>query len=406
MRSIELRRQCVARRWPGLLCALLVSGLSACGKPSATQDVDSFLARHWQDPLPAQGEPPKAFSAIEASLDPKACGSCHVEQHQQWQSALHSHTMGPGIRWQFELLGQNETNRCLRCHAPLAEQKALVARQMGWPNAPAAALPDYVPADLADTGLSCAACHVRGHLRYGPPNETAPAKDAPHAGFVASESFQDSRFCAHCHQFPDDGPRLGGKLREDTYRQWQASEYAGKQPCQSCHMPERKHLWRGIHNPDMVRKGLGVELKLTRLATGEYRADVLARNQGAGHHLPTYMVPKIDLVLLLHRGDNVQELARDVIGWKADANITQEEFDTRLPAGASRGYTHVFRAPARPGWHVELRVDVAPREHYERMFRHSLINLSLSRNSADQLKAAISEAEATRYTALRLTAKP
>lgn len=412
MRSIQLLRQCVAtNRWPGwpctlLACVLLACGLSACSKPSATEDIDAFLARHWSDPVPAQGEPPQSFSAIEASLDPKACGSCHTEQYQQWQSALHSHTMGPGIRWQFELLGQAEANRCLRCHAPLAEQKALVARQMGWPNAPTSALPGYVPAELADTGLSCAACHVRGHQRYGPPARTAPIEVAPHAGFVASEAFQDSRFCAHCHQFPEDGPRLGGKLREDTYQQWLASEYAGKQPCQSCHMPERKHLWRGIHDPDMLRKGLGVDLKLTRLTSGEYRADVVARNQGAGHHLPTYMVPKIDLVLTLHQGDDTRELARDVIGWKADANITREEFDTRLPAGASRSYSHVFEAPPRPGWHVELRVEVAPREHYERMFRHSLINLSLSRTSADQLKAAISEAEATRYTAQRLSARP
>lgn len=381
--------------------------LAGCSRPSTPEDIDTFLAQHWHDPIAAQGEPPKQFSAAEASLDPEACGACHIEQHRQWRTALHSHTMGPGIRWQFELLGQDETNRCLRCHAPLAEQKALLAREMGWPNAPTSPPPDYVPAGFADSGLSCAACHVRGHQRFGPPKIGTPLKDAPHAGFVASEAFQDSRFCANCHQFPDDGPRLGGKLREDTYRQWQASSYAGSQSCQSCHMPDRKHLWRGIHDPEMLRKALAVELKLTKLGSGEYRAEVLARNQSAGHHLPTYMVPKIDLVLMLHRpGAEASELARDVIGWRADVEITREEFDSRLPAGASRSYAHVFRAPEQPGWHVELRVDVAPREHYERMFRHSLINLSLSRTSADQLKAAIAEAEATRYTGMRLLAKP
>ncbi|MBK6742366.1 MAG: hypothetical protein IPG66_05050 [Hydrogenophilales bacterium] len=185
MRSINILRQwlatwrCSRQSGAALLGAMLLGSLGACGKPAPPQDIDAFLAQHWNDPVPAQGDPPNSFSAIEASLDPKACGSCHTEQYQQWQNALHSHTMGPGIRWQFELLGQNETNRCLRCHAPLAEQKALVARQMGWPNAPAAALPDYVPADLADTGLSCAACHVRGHQRFGPPNPTAALKEAP-----------------------------------------------------------------------------------------------------------------------------------------------------------------------------------------------------------------------------------
>ena len=172
-------------------------------------------------------------------------------------------------------------------------------------------------------------------------------------------------------------------------------------------MPERKHLWRGIHDPDMLRRGLAVDLKLTPLEAGAYRAEVTARNQGAGHHLPTYMVPKIDLVLTLHRpGATPVELARDVIGWKADVTMQQEEFDTRLAAGAARRHAHVFVAPGKPGWHVELRVDVAPREHYERMFQYSLVNVSMSRAASDLLKTAIAEAAATRYTALRLTAKP
>jgi hypothetical protein len=388
-------------------------GLTGCEGRPAVESVETFLARHWQTPLPPQGAVPSAYSALEASLSPEACGTCHVEQLQQWRGALHSHTMGAGIRWQYELLGQDESNRCLRCHAPLAEQKALVALEMAWPNAPKTPPPDYVPASLAASGLSCAACHVRGHQRFGPPKRanqdqaSVSAKAVPHAGFIAAAAFQDSRFCAHCHQFPEEGPRLAGKLREDTYGQWLSSPYAGKQPCQACHMPERRHLWRGIHDPDMLRKALAVQLKLSKLASGEYQVEIVARNQGAGHHLPTYMVPKLDLVLSLVRsGTETRELARDVIGWKADATITREEFDSRLPAGASRSYRHVFPAPDRPGWHLELRVDVAPREHYERMFRHSLINLSLSKKASDLLKEAIAEAEATRYTAMRLTAQP
>lgn len=386
---------------------LLLAILAGCGRPQPAATVEQFLAGHWQDPVPPQGEPPKAYGPLEASLAPEACGQCHAEQYQQWRSALHSHTMGPGMLWQFELLGQEEANRCLRCHAPLAEQKALVARERGWANAPAAAPPAYVPANLADGGLVCAACHVRGHTRYGPPAPAGAAKASPHGGFVAATAFQDSRFCAHCHQFGADGPRLAGKLREDTYQQWLASGYAGKQACQSCHMPGRKHLWRGIHDPDMLRKGLAVELRLVPLGGGEYRVEVVARNQGAGHHLPTYMVPKIDLVLtLLPAGGRPVELARDVIGWKADVAIAEEVFDTRLPAGASRRFSHVFRAPDRAGWQAELRVDVAPREHYERMFRHSLANLAMSADSRRQLVAAIDEAAATRYTAQRLLARP
>ena len=93
----------------------------------------------------------------------------------------------------------------------------------------------------------CAGTSASGRRRGG-----EVAEDGPHGGFTVSKAFEDSRFCAHCHQFPDDGPRIAGKLQEDTYQQWLASDYArqdaGKQTCQSCHMPDRKHLWRGIHD--------------------------------------------------------------------------------------------------------------------------------------------------------------
>lgn len=399
---------CGILRLPLLAVVGMLLGLVGCDlKPPGELGIDRFLEKHWSEPLAPQGKPPAGFSSLEASLAPEACGGCHVEQFQQWRGALHSQTMGPGILWQFELLGQEESNRCMRCHAPLAEQKALVARSRGWANAPAAPPPVYVPAHLDSGGLVCAACHVREHRRYGPPPSKMSTGDVPHAGFVASTAFQDSRFCAHCHQFPDDGLSLNGKLREDTYQQWQMSSFAPSQSCQSCHMPDRKHLWRGIHDPEMVRKALAVELKLTKLDTGNYRAEVVARNQGAGHHLPTYMVAKIDLVLSLRKpGVPAIELARDIIGWKADINIRQEEFDTRIPAGESRRYVHEFNAPSSSGWDVELRVDVAPREHYERMFSYSLGNVSMSVDSARLLKIAIEEAAATRYTALHILARP
>ena len=35
--------------------------------------------------------------------------------------------------------------------------------------------------------------------------------------------------------------------------------------CQACHMPERRHLWRGIHDPEMVKRALGREVTASRL---------------------------------------------------------------------------------------------------------------------------------------------
>lgn len=402
-RQLQFPRAIWRTLW--LLGVLTLS--TGCSKPPASDPIGAFLDKHWQDPLPAQGMPPASYSPLEASLAPEACGTCHADQYRDWKSALHSRTMGPGIYWQFEKLGQGDSNRCLRCHAPLAEQKALLALEMGWPDAPKTAPPEYVPAALAHDGLACAACHVRDHVRFGParPANPGPA-GAPHGGFVAAEAFRDSRFCANCHQFPDDGPRLAGKLREDTYQQWRNSAYYPSQPCQSCHMPGGRHLWRGIHDPDMVRKALAVEVQLQRLRDGTYKAAVIARNQGAGHALPTYLVPKIDLVLSLRRpGQADLELARDVIGWRADVNMEHEEFDTRIPAGGSRRFEHGFRPP--PGsWMLVLRAEVMPGEHYERMFRYSLEQVDLTPAARQTLAQALKETEATRFTALQVTARP
>jgi len=384
--------------------------LAACGeKPNmAADDTETFLARHWAEPIAAQGIPPTGFTPIEASLAPQDCGQCHQAQWEQWRSSLHSHTMGAGIQWQLRLMSQEQGNKCLRCHAPLAEQKALVAMQQGWPGAPKKAPPAYVPADLADQGLVCAACHVRGHQRFGPPANKPLTEPVPHNGFVASGAFEDSRFCATCHQFPPDGPRVNGKLQEDTYAQWLASPYAEKESCQSCHMPERQHLFRGVHDREMVLKALDVTLEVSPAdQTGEAIARAVISNTGAGHHFPTYMVPKVDVILQLVDGKGGRRpLARRVIGWGVNVALTAESYDTRIPAGGQLVVEQRFSFADAPGWQVELRLNVAPREHYERMFKDSLRQSGvLTPEVVDVLRRALKEAEATRFEAQRLTAE-
>ena len=394
-------------RWLGT-CALALMLLAGCGdKPDAA--VETFLERHWADPLPPQGTPPAAFSPLEASLNPEACGQCHADQYAAWRTTLHSKAMGPGLRWQLMLMNQDQGNRCLRCHAPLAEQKALLALELGWPNAPKQPPPDFVPADLGHGGLVCAACHVRGHQRFGPPPRGEVAEGGPHGGFTVEKAFEDSRFCAHCHQFPDDGPRIAGKLQEDTYRQWLASGYAredsGKQTCQSCHMPDRKHLWRGIHDPEMTRRAVEVTLSLEPAGDGRYEALARVKNSGAGHHFPTYMVPKVELVFYRRDADGgSQELGRHIIGWQIDTQITREIADTRIPAGETREFRQPFVAPDG-GWRVELVMRVLPGEHYERIYRDSLSRAGqLPPAAVPLLRKALDEVESAHYELLRIEA--
>lgn len=395
--------------WSLLPFALLLGLLSGCsGQPEPS--IEAFLQHHWTEPLPPQGEPSATFSPLEASLSPEACGKCHTDQFAAWQTSLHSKAMGPGLRWQLKLMDQDQGNRCLRCHAPLAEQKALLALEHGWPNAPKQPPPDYVEPGLGHQGLVCAACHVRGHQRFGPPPRREVAAGIPHGGFTVSTAFGDSRFCAHCHQFPDDGPSIAGKLLEDTYRQWLASPYAregaGKQTCQSCHMPDRQHLWRGIHDPEMTRRAIDVSLKLHALGDGRYEARANVRNSGAGHHFPTYMVPKVELAFYRHDDDgSIQELGRHVIGWNVDTQITRELSDTRIAAGEARDFRQPFTATGG-NWRVELVMRVLPAEHYERINRDSLSRADqLPADALPLLRRALAEAEAARYELLRIEAR-
>jgi len=391
--------------------AAVLGCLVACSKESSDavgDEVERFLAKHWQDPIAPQGPPPAQYSELEASLAPEACGRCHVAQYADWRNSLHSRSMGPGIFWQFGVLGQEESNRCLRCHAPLAEQKALLAQGQGWRNAPALQPPAYVSADLHRQGLVCAACHVRRHQRFGPPAGPARAEApivTPHGGFVVSSAFQDSRFCATCHQFPPQGRALSGKLLENTYEEWRTSRAAHEgRTCQHCHMPARRHLWRGIHDPATVRAALVRRLEVVRLSRSRARVTATLVNAGAGHYFPTYVVPKIFVSLLLkpERG-SAREIAHRTIGRTANEELSRELGDTRIPPDGESVVDTEVDLPAGASV-VELRVEVAPSEHYERMFQSMLRRTDLKLDSLSRalLQDALRAARANRYRLDRL----
>ena len=88
------------------------------------------------------------------------------------------------------------------------------------------------------------------------PGVTARSGARPRGRRCPTRAHTDSRLSQvrilqSCHQFTPDGFALNGKLLETTYNEWKASRFAreGVQ-CQDCHMPDRRHRWRGIHDPD------------------------------------------------------------------------------------------------------------------------------------------------------------
>ncbi|MCL7961279.1 MAG: hypothetical protein M8860_00340 [marine benthic group bacterium] len=310
--------------------------------------IESFVADYWRRPIPPQGPAPEGWVGIEASLDPEACGSCHTAKLEDWSTTLHAGAYSPGLSGQlvnWEESAPGTVRGCLACHAPLSEQSA-------WREAADGSLesnPTFEPG-LRDHGITCAACHVRGHQRFGPlprGGESAlSAEGAPHGGVTRTAFFSDARFCSGCHQF--EAPAPNGKSIQNTYEEWRASSWATEGvTCQDCHMPDRRHLWRGIHDPEMVRSALTITwIGLERdSARSESAADPAARaigleilNSGAGHHFPTYVTPEVivEISLLDDSGAPVPDHSNE---WRIARKVENrggnwiELSDTRIAAG-------------------------------------------------------------------------
>ena len=326
-----------SRAW--LTCVLLAAGCTCAAAGARVESVESFVARHWRTPLPPQGPPPARFSALEASLAPEACGTCHPAQLADWRTSLHAGAMGPGVAGQLGDLLEREPATalaCQPCHAPLAEQSPLVPGTL-------AANADFDPA-LRQRGIPCAACHVRGHMRFGPPRRdgslvsAAPRERLPHGGVTRTPAYLAAEFCRGCHQFARDDYALNGKLLQDTYAEWKSSRFAaaGTQ-CQDCHMPDRRHLWRGIHDPEMVRGGLTITVVRDEPPVSDaLAARLVVENSGVGHRFPTYVTP-----LVVLRGELVDAERRAVpgtrverrIGREVTLDLARELADTRLVPG-------------------------------------------------------------------------
>lgn len=348
---------------------------------SLNQDIESFFKAYWQRPIPLQGSPPSSFTEKEASLRPEACGSCHAQQYADWKDSLHSRAMGPGPWGQIIDLAQNnpdEASLCMTCHAPLSEQMPHIAKTKDGGETTYADNPHFDP-ELQLQGITCAACHVRQHQRFGPPKAegasptTYPPGMPGHGGAQRTLYFEGAEFCKDCHQFdPDNSLLVNGKPLQDTYREWKNSIW-GKEAaaCQDCHMPNRRHLWKGIHDREWVKGGVRIEAQIKggELRSGsplELGAEVV--NAAVGHKFPTYVTPKIFVraVLLSREGKILPGTQQErIIGWdvRFEDGEWKEYFDTRIPPGEK--FQETFRwTPPPQAKTIRTWVEVHPDHFY------------------------------------------
>ena len=342
---------------------------------SARELLGGFLADYWEHlPLEPMGPAPADFNAVDRSLDPESCAACHPEQHAQWSTSLHAGAFSPGFAGQLiegSLAAPHEVRNCQSCHNPLGEQQP-------WN---AAGLPERVyDPELRAQGLVCAGCHVRVHRRYGPPRRSGlpvPTGAAPHGGFEARPEFEDSRFCARCHQFFDDAG-VNGKPVENTYVEWQASPQAAEgRSCQSCHMPDRAHVWRGIHDAETVRAAVDVEFVQAKAPGGTLRGSLVLTNRDVGHAFPTYVTPRVYLSVFQADAEGAEldgTRSEATIGREIDFGANREVIDTRVLPG--RTAILDYAAPRHPdATAIVARAEVDPDFHYRGVFASLLASL-------------------------------
>lgn len=318
--------------------------------------------------------PTDAIPAPLATLRAEECATCHRAFYDEWRTTIHSQAWTDPyfqVDWRFD--GAQQI--CKNCHIPLDRQQEHLV--LGFEDAakwqPILAPNPRFDAALQREGVTCAACHLREGkilgVRGGP---------APHpVERIASAN----EICVRCHV-------VGGERWDTFYRLPPCGTVAeidatrAKPPfaasgeiavrdaaalgCVDCHMPPavrpiaeggapqpvRRHLWRGGHDPDMVRSALTGTLAEAPSPTPGRRAVALTlTNTGAAHYLPTGTPDRhltVRLRLLDAGGALVEDdsyvLKRTVL-WRP---FIVDLWDSRLPYNAPRVFRLEFAADADP----------------------------------------------------------
>ncbi len=302
-------------------------------------------------PIAPQGPPPSTLAPAQASLSAKQCGRCHAKQVGEWTGSIHSLAAGPGLLAQIDhALSKPEAASCRRCHAPLAEQADDLA--------------------LRSEGIQCAGCHVRQWTRHGPPNVSPSLLPLPGYPLQTMELYERGDFCMTCHQLP---PRtaVNGKPLLNTYKEWLEGPYMKRGvQCQHCHMPNREHAFKGIHDRETFRQGFELFAQAVRNAD---TVTVLAEiaNVGAGHYLPTTPTPAVYVTIeLLDDGKVVASSVYTIKrGIYYDGKAWHETSDTRIPPGETRSIARAWKVRATQ---ARVTIEVHPDAFYETIYAQRL----------------------------------
>ena len=258
--------------------------------------------------------------ALLGNLGAEVCGSCHSAFFNEWKSTIHSQAWTDPyfqVDWQFD----DKQHICRLCHTPLDRQQPHTVLGYRDKNKWDPILEDNPEFDikLQHEGVTCAACHYRDGKIIGVLGNTS----TPHP----VEKIDDpNQVCTRCHVVDAEGwgvfvrfPPCGTVAEIERSAGNAPAPQSLKRPqvgrsgeikvsetsalgCVGCHMPvidrplvpggvvrrTRQHLWRGGHNPEMVKKAFTARLvEEPSPGSGKRAFKFTLVNVGAAHYLPT-----------------------------------------------------------------------------------------------------------------------
>ncbi|MBN4048074.1 hypothetical protein JYU09_00670 [bacterium AH-315-O15] len=330
-----------------MLIVAVVAGLAAFIGYRMVRPMNIFVVTEEFERPMAVAVPPGL-----TSLSASDCGACHRDAYQEWTGSMHAQAWTDPY-FQVDFTFDRSQQVCLNCHTPLSDQQENLV--LGFRDRdkvqPILAPNDSFDEALRDEGVTCAVCHVRDGVIIGPFGDT----DAPHPTRRDPGMTDGIGVCRKCHV-------VSGERWDTFYRIPPCGTVAeiaegGEVPdCTSCHMPaierplvaggaprpSRRHLFRGGHDPDTVRRALAVDVEMTGTEGGQRTAIVGVRNAGADHYLPTGTPDRHLTIEFKLKGEDGRVLKekthrlKRTIMWRP---VIVDLWDTRLPKGDRRTYT-------------------------------------------------------------------
>jgi hypothetical protein len=157
-------------------------------------------------------------------------------------------------------------------------------------------------------------------------------------------------------------------------------------------------LFRGVHDPEMVREGVTIEVADFEAQAHSVTANLVITNTGTGHYFPTYVTPWV--FLEIHQVDGsgrvlAETVRTSVVARHLPVSLDEEVFDTRIPPGKSA--VLAYQAPVHHAASaLRFRVRVEPDNFYTRFYEAWLDGGLASRGRA-LIELALAESRTTAF---------